>query len=160
MFTTTIMRLPCYEFFDIRKTSTQKIPTWNIPTQVFLIFCLLLPPSSLILLKNYFLILYLKTLKSDLLRCIKRICSLSAKMATYSKTFCWSSMIIGHYYIPRVCFEYSFLWSFSWRMWCYSIQSSLNLNSSFSIRLLINWLICWFIYRSENNCLELHYCIM
>ena len=39
-------------------------------------------------------------------------------MITYSKTFCWSSMIIGHYYNP--CF---YLWIFPWGMWCYSIQS-------------------------------------
>ena len=148
-------------------------------------------------------------LKSDLLRCIKKNSSLPAKRVTYSKKFCWSSMIIGQNYNPPVYFECFYLWSFSWGMWFYSIQSTLgclcdnwnpafclasyltgvhfrgelywsrvwwknqvstsqnsknswfqivrriirlNLNGSFSIGLSINWLICWFMYKSENNC--------
>ena len=36
--------------------------------------------------------------KLDLLRCIKKVSNLLAKMVTYSKKFCGSVMIIGHYY--------------------------------------------------------------
>ena len=35
----------------------------------------------------------------------QKISSLPAKMVTYSKKFCCSSMIIGHYYHPPVFFN-------------------------------------------------------
>ena len=45
--------------------------------------------------------------KLDLLRCIKKVSNLLAKMVTYSKKFCGSVMIIGHYYNVIHLFEAS-----------------------------------------------------
>ena len=37
---------------------------------------------------------------------------------------CWSSLIIGHYYNLPFGSKCSYLWSFSWGIWCYSVQSN------------------------------------
>ena len=74
---------------------------------------------------------FLKVLKSEIQKSMyQKIFSLPAKMVTYSKKLCWSSLIIGYYYHPPVCFECFCLWNFSWGMWCYWINQ-LNLNSFF-----------------------------
>ena len=87
----------------------------DIPTGVFK-FCVfsLLSPSSLILVKRLFCNFMFQRYWSRKFRdrFIKNI-SLPAKMVTYSKKFCWSNLIIGHYYNPPVCFGCFFLWSFS-----------------------------------------------
>ena len=102
-----------------------KFSLWNSHPD-FLIFVVfsLLSPLSLILLKRLFgsSIFYKCRSQRFRSRCIKIICRLPVKMVTYLKKFCWPSMIIGHYYNPPVCFECFYLWSFSWGMWCYSIQ--------------------------------------
>ena len=61
---------------------------------------------------------------------------------------------------PPVCFGTFYLGS--WGMWCYDASqfNQIDLNSAVSIGLLINWLTCLFIYRSENNCEDLDYCII
>ena len=77
-------------------------------------------------------------LKSDLLRCIKKISDLLAKMVTCSKKFCLSSMIIGHYYYSSFSFECCVVFE-AFHEECDVTQfNQHNLNSSFSIELLIN----------------------
>ena len=75
-------------------------------------------------------------------------------MITYSKKIWFSVMITGHCYNPPVSFECFNLQSLSWRNMMFTQFNQLNLNSSFSIGLLINWLICWFVYRSEKPLLR------
>ena len=58
-------------------------------------------------------------------------------------------MIIGHYYIHLFALELFILEVDE----CDVTQfNQINLDSSFSTGLLINWVISWFIYKSENNC--------
>ena len=112
-------------WIPLRKILTQKFPPGIFPPGFFNFFVFsLLSPLSLILLKRLFgsSIFYKCRSQRFRSRCIKIICRLPVKMVTYLKKFCWPSMIIGHYYNPPVCFECFYLWSFSWGMWCYSIQ--------------------------------------
>ena len=101
------MKLPPGEF--PRRMSTQSIPTWNIPTHVFkyshpgFFNCLFF--HHWYFLKDWFVILCLNSGEVRLVAVIKIICRLLAKMVTYWKKFCWSSMIIGHCYNPPACFE-------------------------------------------------------
>ena len=90
---------------------------------IFVVFSLL-SQLSLILLKRLFGSSIFYKCRSQRFRswCIKIICRLPVRMVTYLKKFCWSSMIIGHYCNPPVCFECFYLWSFSWGMWYYSVQ--------------------------------------
>ena len=121
--------------------------TRNIPTHVFKyshplfkIFSLL-SPLSLILLKQLFCN---SVLKVRLIVVLKKR-SLPANIVTYSKKFCWSSMIIGHYYIHLFALELFILEAEE----CNVTQfNQINLNSSFSIGLLINWLT-WLIYLQK-----------
>ena len=59
---------------------------------------------------------------------------------------CWLSLIIGNYYnIPVGSNVFIFEASHEE---CYITQfNQLNLNSCFSIWLLITWLVCWFIWK-------------
>ena len=58
-------------------------------------------------------------------------------------------MIIGHYYIHLFALELFILEVDE----CDVTQfNQINLDSSFSTGLLINWVTSWFIYKSENNC--------
>ena len=59
---------------------------------------------------------------------------------------CWLSLIIGNYYnIPVGSNVFIFEASHEE---CYITQfNQLNLNSCFSILLLITWLVCWFIWK-------------
>ena len=99
----------------------RKIPTSNIPIHFFKYFHLGTPCNLYrwYYLKDCFVILYFKSVEVR----NSEVC-LPATMVTYSKKFCWSSMIISHYYISSVSFECYYLWSFSWGMWCYRIQSA------------------------------------
>ena len=58
-------------------------------------------------------------------------------------------MIIGHYYIHLFALELFILEVDE----CDVTQfNQINVDSSFSTGLLINWVTSWFIYKSENNC--------
>ena len=126
----------------------RKIPTRNIPTHVF--------KYSLLLgfffhychryhwhyLKNCFVIL---CSKSQSYCGVLKKCSLPAKIVTYSKRFCWSSMIIGHYHIHLLVLKLFILETEE----CDVTQfNHLNLNSSFSHR-AINQLIKLLIYLQK-----------
>ena len=117
----------------------------NIPTRFFKFFhyC---HHYHWYYLKNCFVIL---SFKSQTYCGVKKNGACRSILLHTQKSFFWSSMIIAHYYIHLFALELFILETEE----CDVTQfNQINLNSSFSIGLLINWLTCWFIYRSKNNC--------
>ena len=119
---------------------------FNIPTQFFKCFyffhyCHLYRRHYL---EDCVVVLYFKSAEVKLVVAYKKIFLLAAQNGYISRKVLLVKYDNSHYYNPPVSFECFYLWSFSWGMWCYSTQlfNQLNLNSSFSIGLLINWLIC------------------
>ena len=114
---------------SLRWIYPRKIPTRNIPNHAFMDFVFsLLSLLILILLKILILIIFyfclLRMLKSDFLRCIKKNLQLadqnSYKLDSSGGQIWWSVTVAIYLFVLNV----SYLWSFSWGVWCYVIQST------------------------------------
>ena len=127
---------------SVKKASARRIPTRNIPTFFknistrFFKFLHCCHRYHWYYLKNCFVIL---CFKSQTYCVVKKDGAHQPIFLHTQKSF-------------AVCFGTFYLGS--WGMWCCDASqfNQINLNSAVSIGLLINWLTCLFIYRSENNC--------